>query len=894
MKGSILIARGYPFRFAKIIRGLPISLALMLTLLTAQLAWAHPPDMFFQSHTIDLTPSGIRLEWGISPGPLLAQGIWEEADQNGDGAISPEEALAWIEPRLPALTGVLDETTSLAWRVESVDWPSSFADFQVGDALIYVQLTADWPAHLAGSHRINLHNNLEETVSVDWFYVQGVEGVTFHTPSQQNGLLVADLVMPEVQAAESTTQPASGEVLHSYWESGMPALPGTSGATGRIGHEGEPTSSSPPPQTNRSTAILTGFVRAQEQSFTFYLVALPMALVLGALHALTPGHGKTIVAAYLVGSRGTVRHAVSLGLVVTLTHTGSVLALGVLTLIASQYIIPTKLFPILEIASGLLIVGLGLHLLEQRWRTWRSRTADAGHHHHDIGSHSHPHSHAHTHDHHHLPDVSAVSWRSLLALGVSGGLVPCPDAIAILLVAVTMNRITVGLTLIVAFSLGLALVLIVIGIAMVHSGRLLHNVSWLERLVPAVPLLSTVVVLGLGLGLTWSAARSFILYWSSPSPSTTASALAVAPASATQEAGGNRRQPGHAAPLASMSEPFQIERASILYLGRDEKKRSQLFLLPLAGGEPISLTHESLDVWDYALSPDEATVVYATLPLDEGGSSDLWAIDTDGSHRRLLLDCPASSCSGAVWSPDGQRLVYEKVPSTSLSGPMPLPSLWWLDLSTAETSPLFQDSSLPGVSPSWSPDGQWLSYVSPGATSIQVYNLQDGRRHSIHSRTGSSAIWHPDGESLLIIDVLTKEGQAKNHLLRFDLESAQLMDVSQKAEETGGSSIDDSWPAWSPSGEWIAVVRQDLTDSGASMGDQIWLIHPDGSQGRQLTHDVEIIHQAPVWSPDSRYILFQQYRLKKPGAQPEIYLLDTETGAIRALVTPASRPTWLP
>ena len=92
--------------------------------------------------------------------------------------------------------------------------------------------------------------------------------------------------------------------------------------------------------------------------------------MLGAIHALTPGHGKTVVGAYLVSSRGTSWHAVALGTVVTLTHTGSVFLLGIITLVASRYILPTSIIPILEILSGLLIVGLGLYLFRQRFQQW--------------------------------------------------------------------------------------------------------------------------------------------------------------------------------------------------------------------------------------------------------------------------------------------------------------------------------------------------------------------------------------------------------------------------------------------------------------------------------------------------------------------------------------------
>ncbi|MBL8103574.1 MAG: hypothetical protein JNM02_13655, partial [Anaerolineales bacterium] len=118
--------------------------------------------------------------------------------------------------------------------------------------------------------------------------------------------------------------------------------------------------------------ILLDLVRRKEFSLSFYLFALVIALALGALHALTPGHGKTVVAAYLVGSRGTTLHAVALGTIVTLTHTGSVFLLGIITLAASQYILPTTIIPLLEILSGLLIVGLGFYLLWQRFISWRT------------------------------------------------------------------------------------------------------------------------------------------------------------------------------------------------------------------------------------------------------------------------------------------------------------------------------------------------------------------------------------------------------------------------------------------------------------------------------------------------------------------------------------------
>jgi len=188
----------------------------------------------------------------------------------------------------------------------------------------------------------------------------------------------------------------------------------------------------------------------------------------GALHALSPGHGKAMVAAYLVGTRGTTRDAVVLGAVVTATHTAGVVALGL-----SAWVLPEQLYPWLTLVSGLLVVGVGIAVL---WRRTRRR-----HHHHD-----HHHSHR----------------RSLLAMGASAGLIPCPSALVVLLGAVSQHRIGLGLVLIVAFSAGLAATLTGLGIAVVHAGMALARLPLPQRLVTAVPPLSAALIVVVGVALT--------------------------------------------------------------------------------------------------------------------------------------------------------------------------------------------------------------------------------------------------------------------------------------------------------------------------------------------------------------------------------------------------------
>jgi ABC-type nickel/cobalt efflux system permease component RcnA len=214
----------------------------------------------------------------------------------------------------------------------------------------------------------------------------------------------------------------------------------------------------------------TELVATRELGAGVVVFALVVAAVLGAFHALEPGHGKTVVAAYLVGSRGTARHAVILGLIVTASHTAGVYLLGAVTFYASNYIVPERLYPWLGGASGLTIAGLGLVLFTRRYAGIHSQP-----HHHDDRHHgAAPHTHGPDADHHHDHEPGVrPSLRELFALGITGGIIPCPAALVVLLSALSLRRVGFGLLLIVAFSVGLALVLIAIGVLMVYARRLM-------------------------------------------------------------------------------------------------------------------------------------------------------------------------------------------------------------------------------------------------------------------------------------------------------------------------------------------------------------------------------------------------------------------------------------
>jgi nickel/cobalt transporter (NicO) family protein len=251
--------------------------------------------------------------------------------------------------------------------------------------------------------------------------------------------------------------------------------------------------------------------------------AIGIAFALGAAHALTPGHGKTIVAAYLVGSRGTLKHAAFLGAMVTFTHTVSVFLLGMATLFLFQYIVPENITRVLGAVSGLSIVAIGAWMLYKRLggtghthshdhEHGHSHSHDHDHHHHDHDhdhdhqhDHDHPHEHTHdhgTHTHSHMPED--VSWSGLAALGASGGLVPCESALVLLLSAIALRRVGLGLVLLVAFSLGLAIVLMGIGVLVIYAKNLLPESSRTggNPFFRWMPVASAAIVLVLGLLMT--------------------------------------------------------------------------------------------------------------------------------------------------------------------------------------------------------------------------------------------------------------------------------------------------------------------------------------------------------------------------------------------------------
>lgn len=257
----------------------------------------------------------------------------------------------------------------------------------------------------------------------------------------------------------------------------------------------------PPALDDRAAAAHAGggfetLVGRGELSVGVVALSLLVAAFWGAAHALTPGHGKALVAGYLIGTRGRPRDAVLLGATVTVTHTAGVFGLGLVTLLLSQFVVPEQLYPWLTLVSGLLVVGVGAAVLRRRLRRGDPHGHDHDHDHHlEHGTHDHHHGH-HDHDH------AASARGGILGVGVAAGLLPCPSALVVLLSAIALHRIGFGFALIVAFSLGLAATITGIGLVAVLARRAFSRVSLDGPIVRALPSASAVVILLVGVVLT--------------------------------------------------------------------------------------------------------------------------------------------------------------------------------------------------------------------------------------------------------------------------------------------------------------------------------------------------------------------------------------------------------
>ncbi len=325
---------------------------------------------------------------------------------------------------------------------------------------------------------------------------------------------------------------------------------------------------------------------------------------------------------------------------------------------------------------------------------------------------------------------------------------------------------------------------------------------------------------------------------------------------------------------------------SLVYIGWDQRDRSQLYQLSPQGGQPKALTGEEHGVGDFAVAPDGSAIAYSARRQD--GGTDLVVVDREGRNRRRLLDCSPESCGGLQWSPDGRRLAFERRDNPDAqSGSSGNPQLWWVELASGHSGPILDGADSFAFGLRWSRSGSWISYYSTGLQAVRAYNLEDGRDQVIPSNMEQPAVWNPSGGALLVPQMRQLGDHFGAHLLLADLATGKLVDMSGESQDA-----EDGFPAWSPDGEWIAFRRR--SPPHLLVGGQLWLMRADGSEARPLTSDPMLHHGMPTWSPDGQQITYHRYPVMENRPTPEVWVLETASGNSMKVASPGNQPAWLP
>jgi ABC-type nickel/cobalt efflux system permease component RcnA len=465
------------------------ALALVGALWPAVAASAHPLGNFTVNHYagLEAAPGEVRVVYAIDVAEIPTQQLRTEQDLDGDGRVDPAELQAWADATGARVA--TDLHVSVDGSPAVLTYRCGTAAFRPGQAGLNV---TRFEGLLTAPMGDRGHVEVEDTTDADrtgWREITaaGVEGRTVSAST-----VPAASVSDELRRYPQELLASPLKVTTAAFD----VAPGSSDATATssCGAEAGAVGARPGVEGGPFAGLLS------KEGLPLVALALMLAVAFGAWHALLPGHGKTLMAAYMVSSGARVRQAVAVGTAVAVMHTASVLGLGLAVLALESAFRPETLYPWLGLVSGLVALGLGAYLLVARIGAWmeskRGRDAHV-HEAHDHVGHDHEHVHdEHHHDHglpghthpHIAPDGGALSRKGLIALALAGGILPAPSALIVMLGAINAHRVVFGLTLVLAFSAGLATALIVVGLGALRAREAMaaRLSSFWGRMVPVL------------------------------------------------------------------------------------------------------------------------------------------------------------------------------------------------------------------------------------------------------------------------------------------------------------------------------------------------------------------------------------------------------------------------
>jgi nickel/cobalt transporter (NicO) family protein len=465
----------------------------LLTLISVAVLWpaaaasAHPLGNFTVNlySGIHVVPGEIRIDYVVDMAEIPTFQEMPSIDTDGDGAMSAAELSSWAAGEAPALAENL--VLSVDGRRISLEVRSAAArlrDGQGGLPILRFEGVFAAPVDRKGHIAFSDHNDAD---TIGWREITAVG---------EDGEAIRDSDVPAQSVSDALLSYPQDLLSSPLHVTSMRASfsPGAS-----VGSTTEPPSDAI--DAARPGIDLGAFSSlVDNHGIVLVLAAFALAVAFGAWHALLPGHGKTLMAAYMVGSETKVRQAVAVGSAVAVMHTASVLGLGLLVITLEQTFRPEALYPWLGLASGVVAIGLGASLMIGRLAAWSDARRDEAHEREHASGHDHGHHHPHSHSHGLPEGVSLTSKRGLLALALAGGILPSPSALIVMFGAIQAHRVGYGIGLILAFSVGLALALIVVSLGALRAREAMANrlSSFWGRL---VPVLSASAIVGVGMFL---------------------------------------------------------------------------------------------------------------------------------------------------------------------------------------------------------------------------------------------------------------------------------------------------------------------------------------------------------------------------------------------------------
>jgi ABC-type nickel/cobalt efflux system permease component RcnA len=450
----------------------------LLALITLQplVARAHPLGNFSVNYysRIELSPNLANvfyvMDWAEIPTFQLKQKI----DTSGDGQVDANELDAYKKQRVEELRGGVKLVVDGKPVALSIREPNAtFSPGQGGLDTLRLTMWLDGVLPSVGANRLDVeYVDTNDTARLGWreivllpkdgMSVSDVGGAHDKDVSNELRNYPEDLLSSPLKQTDAKFKLGAG--------AGQTSGATTTGETKRVFGSGS------------RDAQFSALINADLTPVTIATTILG-ALVLGALHALEPGHGKSVAAAYLVGTRATPRHAFLLGATITITHTISVFLLGFITLVASTFIVPEKLFPYLGLLSAAIVIVMGINMIVNAIRNARALSEDAAHASSEGGAAMHSHGGK---LHKHVPPTK-MNAKNVLAVGVSGGLVPCPAALVVLLSSIALGRVGFGMALIVVFSVGLAAILTIISLIVLYGKKAVSRNEIAKRIADRLP-----------------------------------------------------------------------------------------------------------------------------------------------------------------------------------------------------------------------------------------------------------------------------------------------------------------------------------------------------------------------------------------------------------------------